>query len=232
MLTPNPCRASLQPERAQSRPGADGASLDSSIAAATAAMEEAGGLPEAVHQAEVHSAGDAAAAAAAAAGAAVAEGSSAGGAAEGGAPAAPTSRAPPNAPAADVTAQPMSSAGLPPAHSNLPPMVHVPWQRKPIMNPLSAGEAADPLASPRKPSASSSFGSVGESFTFAAGKGAAHGPGGHTGSGSHTPSFASPNPSTQPSDGSRASSVIAGPSSPRQHWDLSFETPAVEAGFK
>ena len=226
-----PRRASLNPERAQSRPGADGAGLDSSIAAATAAMEQAGGLPEAVHQADVHSAGEVAAAAAAAPFSAVRE---AEGDSGGGAPAAPTSSDPTATPAADVAAQPMSSAGLPPAPSTLPPMVHVPWQRKPLMHPLSAGDEADPLASPRKPSASSSSCSSGsgEGFVYAAGKGGVPGPGGHTGSGSYTTSFASPHASSQPSGGSRASSAPAGATSQRQQWDLSFEAPALEAGFK
>ncbi|PRW57073.1 hypothetical protein C2E21_4280 [Chlorella sorokiniana] len=139
-------RPSMALERAHSRPTP---TLDQSIAAATAAVESAGGLPAAVQDAQAHTATEQAAA-------------TAGAASDGmDGPAAPGQQqllfdkssadksGGTTAAAALAATTPQQAARAP------PPAVRVPWAKKPLSNPLGSGELKqqDPLSSPRQPPA-------------------------------------------------------------------------------
>lgn len=141
-------RASMQVERAHSKPLP---ALDRTIAAATAAMEQAGGLQAAVQQATAQATAESAAAAAASA---AASSAALAGFEDSDAP-----------PSSSSYASFSSTASQQPqaARANSLPHVHVPWQKKPVLNPLSgskeqAGDAS-PLLSPRKFAAASGPGS-------------------------------------------------------------------------
>lgn len=134
-------------ERAHSRPTPV---LDQSIAAATAAMESAGGLPAAVQDVQAHTAEDYAAAAA--------------GVARDGAdgPAAPAQqqqllfdKASAEKSGGTTAAAALAAAAPQQAARGLPPAVRVPWARKPLLNPLGSEELGqqDPMSSPRHPPA-------------------------------------------------------------------------------
>lgn len=243
-------------ERAHSRPTA---ALDQSIAAATAAVESAGGLPAAVQDAQAHAAEDRAAAAA--------------GAAHDG-PAAPAQqqqllfdKASAEKSGGTTAAAALAAATPQQAARGLPLAVRVPWAKKPLLNPLGSEELGqqDPMSSPRQPLAMPSH------FRGRSGSGTASGPapltapaappaseqaGGSSGrkaaSGGLSAASGSLKSGSLPSTASAGSGVLASKggspggtagaagdklspaaaAAARQRLDLSFAAPLLEAHYK
>lgn len=122
-----------------------------------------------------------------------------------------------------------------------PPVVHVPWQAKPLAHALSTGADPSPLASPRKPhlQAAPAAASSWDSGRFASGASSL----GSGGLGSAAAGPAAPPAGAAGGNGQKREGCAgsAGGSLPaarptrtagQQRWDLSFCSAALEAQFR
>lgn len=193
----------MAPERAHSAHMRPAVPLEHTIAAATACMEE---MEEAggLPAAVQHATTQAVVDSAAAAAAAPAAGELAGGAAAS-----------------------KRDGGFGASPAKVAASVRVPWAAKPLSNPLSSGdqEGACPLDSPRKPALPSSCGLGKASSSCLAEKQLA----GPSSSGLKSGSLAF---SSLASKCSEITAVTAACPAGSQHWDLSFNVPQLEAGYR